>query len=68
MVMNQQTEWDFRASMYKHKGEFQEEEKIPKIYNSEKYNFDIHFHHSRKSGKQILFSKTDLPEKTVLEK
>ena len=34
--MNQQTEWDFRASMYKHKGEFQEEEKIPKIYNYEK--------------------------------
>ena len=36
VVMNQQTEWDFRASMYKHKGEFQEEEKIPKIYNYEK--------------------------------
>ena len=66
--MNQQTEWDFRASMYKHKGEFQEEEKIPNIYNFEKYDFDINFHHSRKSSKQILFSKTGLPEKTVLEK
>ena len=66
--MNQQTEWDFRASMYKHKGEFQEEEKIPKLYNFEKYDSVINFCHSRKSSKQILFSKTGLPEKTVLEK
>ena len=25
VVMNQQTEWDFRASMYKHKGEFRDD-------------------------------------------
>ena len=26
VVMNQQTEWDFRASMYKHKGEFRDDQ------------------------------------------
>ena len=59
VVMNQQTEWDFRASMYKHKGGL--DEKCCSIFVTETFLF-------RKSGKQIIFGKTSLTEKTVLDK